>query len=572
MNKQDSVSIAVWTAKSKKIIENVRQLINKIGYDESGMPQAVFEGDKPVSLVFAGQYSAGKSSILKALTGIESITIGAGITTQEAHSYDWNGIEAIDTPGIHTTLRPDHDEISYQAIANSDMLVYVVTQELFDDFIGQNFRRLLLEKDKAGEMILIVNKMADIGNTIENQEIKLKDLEKVTIPYTPAQLRTVFVDAESYLDSLSESDIEIAEELRERSNYDTLVATLNAFVQDKAISSRMTTVLYRLFEFLQKAILEYQPSTGDSDIDALEEHLLQERHIIVNTQWRIETAVKSIFEEAASQIREKGREVANSIYNFDNEADANEAIIIAYNEVDKITATCVDSVTRRITELSNDCQAQLDEFYKSDFSQALKFRLESKYAKGNPLIERLFKSDVLAQGSSKIIANTAGKNVTATGLKAFTGSNIHQMVLDIGHFFGHSFKPWEAVKWVRGINVAGKVLGVFGVVFSLGMQAKEDVDTDKRQQEMRKNREELRAGFNNAANEVVKYFNNALVDFLAKNYQLRITQIDSQISEIRNMRIGKSETCKLLETAQADCRLLISEIHQSYSDNNDISD
>ena len=108
----------------------------------------------------------------------------------------------LDTLGITTTLRPDHDEISYQAIANADMLVYVVTQELFDDFIGQNFRKLLLEKDKAGEMILIVNKMADIGNTEENQSIKLKDLEQVTKPYSPSQLRTVFIDAESYLDSL----------------------------------------------------------------------------------------------------------------------------------------------------------------------------------------------------------------------------------------------------------------------------------------------------------------------------------------------------------------------------------
>ncbi|MFZ2584949.1 MAG: LeoA/HP0731 family dynamin-like GTPase [Enterococcus aquimarinus] len=572
MIEHDSVYIAIWTAKAKKLLDSVRQLFNEIGYNESGMPRDVFDGSKPLSLVFAGQYSSGKSSLVRALTGIEDIAIGAGITTQETHSYNWNGIEVIDTPGIHTTLRPDHDEISYEAIANADMLVYVVTQELFDDFIGQNFRRLLLEKDKAGEMILIVNKMADIGNTIENQETKLNDLKKVTIPYTPAQLRTVFVDAESYLDSLSELDIELAEELRERSNFDTLVATLNVFVRDKAISSRMTTVLYRLFELLQKAVHEYQPSTGDSDIDALEEHLLQERHIIVNTQWRIEITVKSIFEDAALQIREKGREVANLVYNFDNESDANESIIVAYNEVDTITNACIDSVTNKITELSNDCQSQLDEFYKSDFSQDLKFQLESKYSKGNPLIERLFKSEILAQGSSKIIASTAGSNAAANGLKAFTGSNVHQMVLNIGHFFGHSFKPWEAVKWVKGINVAGKMLGVFGVVFSLGMQAKEDVDADKRQQEMKKNREELRAGFNNAANEVVKYFNNALDDFLAKNYRTRITEIDSQISEIRNMRLGKSEICKKLESAQTDCKLLISEIHRDYLNNADDCD
>ena len=427
MREQDSVNIAVWTAKSKKLVESTRDLLGKIGFDGSGLPQEIIEGNKPVSLVFAGQYGAGKSTILKAITGISDIAIGAGITTQEAHTYEWNGIKVIDTPGIHTTLRPDHDEISYQAIADADMLVYVVTQELFDDYIGQNFRRLLIEKDKAGEMILIVNKMADIGNTIENQEIKVKDLEKVTAPYTPAQLRTVFIDAESYLDSLSESDNEIAEELIARSNYDALVSTLNAFVRDKGIPSQMTTVLYRLFEFLQKALQQYQPSTGDSDIDALEEHLRQERYIISMTQWRIESSVKSIFEEAASQIREKGREIANSVYNYDNEDDANDAITAAYNEVDRITADCVDSITSRITELSEDCQAQLDEFYKSDFSQTLKFRLESKNGKGNPLIERIFKSDVLAQGSSKIIANTAGTNAAANGLKAFTGSNVHQM-------------------------------------------------------------------------------------------------------------------------------------------------
>lgn len=563
MKEKDSVSLAVWTGKSKSLLESVRDLFVRIGFDGSGLPQEVFDGSKPISIVFAGQYSAGKSTIVKALTGISEITVGEGITTQEAQSYDWNGIEVIDTPGIHTTLRPDHDEISYQAIANADMLVYVVTQELFDDYIGKNFRRLLLEKDKASEMILIINKMADIGNTVENQEIKLKDLEKVTEPYTPAQLRTVFVDAESYIESLSEPDEEISEELILRSNYDVLVSTLNGFVRDKGIYSQMTTVLYRLFDALQKALQSYQPSTGDDDVDALEEHLLQERHIIANTQWRIESAVKSVFEESAAQIREKGREIANSIFSYDNNDAANDAIAAAYSDVDSITSACVDSVINRITTLSDDCQVQLDDFYKSDFSQELQFRLEHKNTKGNPIIERIFKSDVLTQGSSKLIANTAGKNATTNGLKAFTGSNVHKMVLDIGHFFGHSFKPWEAVKLVKGINVAGKVLGAFGVVLSIGMQAKDDIDAEKREQEMRKIRENLRAGFNNAASEVVRYFNNALGNFLTENYQKRIDEIDSQIAEIRSMRTGKSETCKLLENAQSDCRLLISDIHKS---------
>ena len=565
MDNKNSIVMAEWSAKIKKMLENAGLLFQKIGHSVDEVPSGVFISGKPVSLVFAGQYSAGKSTILKALTNISEIEIGEGITTQMTHTYDWNGIEVIDTPGIHTQLRPDHDEISYHAIANADMLVYVITQELFDDFIGQNFRKLLLDKDKADEMILIVNKMERIGNTLENQEILSKDLEKVTSPYMPSQLRTVFVDAESYLDSLIEDDDEIALELRERSNYETLVETLNAFVRDKAMTARLTTVLYRLFELFQKAIIEHQTTTGDDDIDALEEHLLQERGIILNTQLRIESAVKSIIENTASEIREKGRDIANNIYSFSDEADANDAIKTAYTDVDTLSTSCSESVTNTITELSNNCQAQLDAFYESDFSKTLLFRLEGKLERGNPLISRLLKSDALAQGGKAIVSNTVGANAAANGLKAFTGSNIHKIILDIGHFFGHKFKPWEAVKIVKNIGIAGKVLGVFGVIFSLGMQVKEDVDADKHQQEMRDNRNELRAGFNNAANELVKHFNSALADFLLNNYHSRITEIDLQITEIRNLRIGKTEACRLLECAQADCKYLITDIHKNYS-------
>jgi ferrous iron transport protein B len=179
MMQEMNVALGQWAGQSNELLQRVHNECKAIDYHDSALPQSVFAADKPLSIVFAGQYSAGKSTILKALTGVEDIAIGEGITTQVAHTYDWNGIQVIDTPGIHTTLRPDHDEISYQAMESADMLVYVVTKELFDDFIGQKFRKLLIDADKAGEMILVVNKMGDVGNTPENRRIKAQDLEKV---------------------------------------------------------------------------------------------------------------------------------------------------------------------------------------------------------------------------------------------------------------------------------------------------------------------------------------------------------------------------------------------------------
>jgi GTP1/Obg family GTP-binding protein len=202
MNNKNDISIVAWTTKSKELLDKTSSVLERLGIEKSKLPKTVYDNNKPISVVFAGQYSAGKSTILKALTDID-IEIGEGITTQKSQVYKWGDINVIDTPGIHTMLYPNHDDISYQAIFNADMLVYVITHELFDSYIGQNFRKLLLDEDKAGEMILIVNKMADIGNTKENQLVKREDLKIVTSPYSPEQLRTCFIDAKSYLDSLA---------------------------------------------------------------------------------------------------------------------------------------------------------------------------------------------------------------------------------------------------------------------------------------------------------------------------------------------------------------------------------
>ncbi len=116
--------------------ENVRQLVARI-------PEAVLSSDATILVVFAGQYSAGKLTIIKALTGREDIAIGAGITTEKSHTYDWDGLKVVDTPGVHTELRPDHDEVTYRAIADADLLVFVVTNEMFDSHLASTSVRSL---------------------------------------------------------------------------------------------------------------------------------------------------------------------------------------------------------------------------------------------------------------------------------------------------------------------------------------------------------------------------------------------------------------------------------------------
>lgn len=564
MKEKEQLLLATVTKKSEEFLNQVEQTLKEVNYETNNLPKNICDDNKPISLVFAGQYSAGKSTILKALTGIQSIETGEKITTQKSHEYDWHGLKVVDTPGIHTTLHPEHDEISYKAIVNADMLVYVVTQELFDSFNGDHFRKLLLDQDKAAEMILVVNKMAVVGNTIEMREIKLDGLRLVTSPYDPEQLHTCFVDAESYLESMDEKDDDIVEELRNRSNYDELVKTIDSFVRENALYSKLTTSLYKIDDVLQEAIFKFSPSSGDEDVDALEERLFQERRITSSTEWRIKQQAKTIYQNIAGEIRDKGRVMADKLYDYSREDEANSEIEKSEQQVEELTDSCVNQIIDLIEKIINDEQVQLDEFYNSEFSKNLEFRLKDKLKKKNPIVEKIFKSDVLVQGGQKIVAGSIGKEATAlTGLKSFAQSDIHETVLNIGHFFGHSFKPWEAVKWTKGINYAGKALGVLGVVFSIGLQAKEDNDEVARQQQMRQNREKLRAGYNDVADEVSFHFEKVVREFLDKNYKKRINDLDIQIYEIRKLKQGKTKNYDLLLSTQKQCKNLISDIHNA---------
>ena len=157
-----------FTQQGELILSDVIQEFKSLQFDESNLPKKLLDENAAVKLVFIGQYSAGKSSIIKMLTG-ENVAVGADITTQNTGAYSWNSLEIIDTPGIHTGVRPDHDKITYEQINKAAMLIFVITCEGFDRTVGNHFRQLAVEQKRGGNMVLVVNKMdrTSLGNTQE---------------------------------------------------------------------------------------------------------------------------------------------------------------------------------------------------------------------------------------------------------------------------------------------------------------------------------------------------------------------------------------------------------------------
>lgn len=556
--------IAGFAQRSTELKEKARAALLSAGVDI----QIRDNKSDAIRLVFAGQYSAGKSSILKMLTGRADIAIGADITTQQAHTYDWNGIEVVDTPGIHTQLRPDHDEISYDAIASADMLVFVVTNELFDSYMADHFRKLAIDKDKAGEMILVVNKMDRTaeGNTGEQQNIIREDLKKVLEPYTPEQLNLSFLDAESYLESIEEraEDPELADELVARSGYAQFIDTLNRFVEEKSIPSKLTTELYVIDDRLEKAIKELQPKSSDVDIDALEESFMQQRHLLIEARGRMQQEVKDIYTTAASQIRDIGLDAANLLVDGCKQDEVEEELQKSIRKAEDIIEKCQSDAVEVIDARLNEMGQRLEVIENSEFSRDLKSRLSGKFEGLPEGIQKIIANAGLGfQKAGQAVLNNAYKAGTQGGLKLtnFSGSTIHQMVLKVGHGVGFKFKPWQAIKITKGIAIGGQVLSALGVGFSVFMQIKADQDEERIREDLKNNRQNIRSQFNVAANELEDYARQYIKDNVNRPLETSIATIDGNIQEIRDTRSNRSESCRQLEDLQKECRLLIQDIH-----------
>ncbi len=542
--------------------DKVRELAQRV-------PGEVAPPDKAVHVVFAGQYSAGKSSILKVMTEREDIDIGAGITTQQVQRLDWNGIKVIDTLGVHTEIRPDHDAITYEAISKADLLVFVVTNELFDAHIAEHFRKLAIEREKAHEMLLVINKMQRHaeGNTPAAQDVIREDLRKVLVPFTPEQLRLSFLDAEAALEARTEEDEEFRRIFHKRSGFDAFVDNFNAFVKEKGLTARYTTSLYILEQVLQEALAA--ESSDDGDVDDLQELFLQQRNALVSGKAQVSQSVENKVQQTTNKIREEGRKVADLIRgDADNEA-VNRELTAAQERIEKQAGELSDFIQKTMEEGINDLAERVGQIAESEFAKELLSRLKERVQDLDidPEMSSNMKQvgDVTHRLGQFLVKNSfTPKTSTFSGLfklNQYSGTETHSMVKDIGHFFGKSFKPWEAVKWTRTIANAGRVLQVGGFFLSVVMQIKEDADAAKLEQDLREGRVAVRAGFSDAANAIELHFDETTNTYVDQTIGKRIVEIDEELEELRDMKQSRSDLFQELNALLEDTRELISEMH-----------
>ena len=503
------------------------------------------------------------------LTGLEEIVIGGGVTTTEVTFYDHRGLRIADTPGIRAGHCETHDAKAQDAIDVADLLVFVITNELFDDVLGTDFRRLCNEKGRAKELMIVINKSSsDPGDT----KTKLASIATVLEPWEAEDFPIVFTAARSWFHSLDEDDEAERKELAVQSNRAGLVEGIDRFVVERGLYARITTPLQAMEAALQALLDELGPGTP------LEKGLLllmtQCKRLFQAGRRDFQKDARALLDDLHAKIVQHGNALADAVGGpqdkFDQLQEKTDSL--CRKLVDQAVAGMLAAQERQQSEL----EEQLQELAKTPLGEKILQALQatttsSAGVTGRPQAfahETPWQFDAktgknLAKAAEKglaFLAKSAVGDATKNGLKAVSGSSLHETVKTVGKFVGYKFEAWQAVRIADTIGKGAKFLGPVLAIASVGMQVLEDHRQSKLADSIRDAKRGVRKGFRDFAQQVATALERRLEEILRVSYDAPVAIIDEQLAAVRERNAqatGKAEAIRGLMKDIVDLRLQV---------------
>jgi GTPase of unknown function. len=486
-----------------------------------------------LTVAFVGQYSSGKSTIISAITGNKDIQIDANVATDKVSEYRWNNIVLLDTPGILAGKVERHDEHTKEALKSSDLIVYVITSQLFDDIIFENFIDLAYNQALKDKMLIAVNKMSmeagEFDKLQENYTASIKSIFKER--GYEFDFEIVFIDAADYIEGIEDND----EEFIQLSNFNKFINVLNDFVNKKGLIKKQFDTPIRL---LKGSISDMAVSEIDPNLQVLLEQGIKK---IRGSKRDIERVVRLEISKLEQDLKNKGYEVGNMIGERPEEEFRR-----AEDEYNQYVKERVEKtkgiIESQIEQENEELITEIEEFTRKDaviaYQKSIEKKLESNINLSATQRISLEKQkgilDFLSKGSGNV-ANMAIGNASLNGLKAVSGSNLHQTVYSVGKFFGHNFKPWGAVKMAGNIGkaakFAGPALASLGLIIDIVQKEKED----KRIREIKAARDQFFASVREFVAGIVKELESMFSDYIKNSYDEKLNDLNNQKIEIVNL-------------------------------------
>lgn len=531
------------TEKVSKVLNKLRSLIVTLPDKEdtpkemwlSKLDSIVPQAEESLSIALVGEYDVGKSSIIKVLTG-ENVLINSNVATSNVKIYDYLGLKLIDMPGTLSGLE-DHDQLAYEAAANSDLLLYVITNELFNlSNINPFFDTLKLLK-KENQCMLVVNQIDRVNlmeRTIEDAiAIMLEELTVRVKPYSIDQFSPVFISSRNYIDSLTEDDEELKQELYESSRIDNLKVALNKFCDDNGINGRLLRPLQSSLTLLD-SVNNFIGDEND-EYNILNNYYSRQKRIFIDSENSIKSKINKLKISKKKEIMDLSIPIVKA---FENKLEPDE-IEMAYDEADFNLNEIIEKLSMDIEEILKtsieELQEKLEEFDSSPITLEVKAIIDSsninvdsldlsKYPKKIP---NLIKSNV--RSGIDDVSKYLSKNADDLA-KQFV--EVYKQAKNV------KFKPYGKIKLTdkagKVIGKAGKALGWLAVGWDLYCNVKEEVDDAKWDKRLREFKALTKQNFKKAADNCDETITKSINQYIENEISSKINELDKKQRELIN--------------------------------------
>jgi len=497
-------------------IEEIRELLRRLSTEES------------IRIAFTGVYNAGKSTLIRCLTG-EDVVIHSDVATTEVTTYRWKGILFVDTPGVRSG-EPEHDLLADQAVVDSDLIVFVVTNELFSPSLHAFFKDLASDRRRDRAMMIVVNKMA---RSVAPPEKVLQGIEDAIRPFDLSQFFPVLTDGKRYLRSLEEEDGDQRERFLRDSNIGEFEKRIDEFVRERGRLGRLLGTVSAVGDVL----------TAARDLllvdDAPSRHLLEfkdrQRRVFTESKRRIEEMVRQSRSELRGRIVSLAQEVIEAL---DDGASREDVVKIHEAQIAKATeiATEITEVLRGVIEDEAErIFSAIQDLVESDYARNIALEIRS-LAEGEYDTEGIDPSRVpLLVKRAPALIKDAG-NFLARNQKL-----IHDGIYKAGKLFGMKFKPWGAAGPAAKIAKAGPWIAGIGAAIDLVLEIKRIVDEDDAKLKRREARAGIRQGFRDLSEQVFTDIERDLQTVYKDLFKAPLDTLDREIRDLHTEQAGQKD-------------------------------
>lgn len=273
-------------------------------------------------------------------------------------------------------------------------------------------------------------------------------------------------------------------------------------------------------------------------------------------------------QKLTNSLKEIKRDVEQVLYSFDS-SSMNEVINLS-NDIGSIEETewtqkqkqLNDKLRLMISEASQQIETTINQSYERLLQEINEFSDKDALVKYADSIDGKINSpsvsieekksltmqkkslDLLRQGANKVSGMAPGVDKLFGGISSASGSPLHEVVLNVGHFFGKSFKPWEAVRWASNIAKVAKFgIPVITAGIDIWMQFREDNKENERLEQIKASKSQFVTGYQSEVNKVKtqfeKYLNSVLENYVNKRNEINKSKDELIQASKRNERLEK---------------------------------